>query len=69
MPLKLHADEFVTQGGVPLAVELGATSVDHLDVTPPADRRLLAASPTVAVVLPAVNFHLGSSALSPTRGR
>jgi imidazolonepropionase len=67
MPLKLHADEFVTQGGVPLAVELAATSVDHLDVTPPADRRLLAASPTVAVVLPAVNFHLGSTHYADAR--
>ena len=67
MPLKLHADEFVNQGGVPLAVELAATSVDHLDVTPPADRRALAASPTVAVVLPAVNFHLGSTHFANAR--
>jgi imidazolonepropionase len=60
MPLKLHADEFATQGGVGLAVERGAISVDHLDVTPPADRLRLGAADTVAVVLPAVNFHLGS---------
>lgn len=60
MPLKLHADEFASQGGVSLAVQLGATSVDHLDVTPLDERKRLAASPTVAVVLPAVNFHLGS---------
>lgn len=68
MPLKLHADEFVTQGGVPLAVSLGATSVDHLDVTPPPDVAQLAASPTVAVVLPAVNFHLGSTHYADARG-
>lgn len=67
MPLKLHADEFVTQGGVSLAVEMGAVSVDHLDVTPPADRRRLADSPTVAVVLPAVNFHLGSAHYADAR--
>lgn len=67
MPLKLHADEFVTQGGVPLAVETGATSVDHLDVTPPGDRRILAASSAVAVVLPAVNFHLGSTHFAAAR--
>lgn len=67
LPLKLHADEFVSQGGVSLAVELGAISVDHLDVTPDHDRQLLAASPTIAVVLPAVNFHLGSSHFADAR--
>jgi imidazolonepropionase len=68
MALKLHADEFVTQGGVPLAVAHGAVSVDHLDVTPPADCQVLGASPTVAVVLPAVNFHLGSTHYADARG-
>ncbi len=68
LPLKLHADEFVTQGGVPLAVARGATSVDHLDVTPPAAVAQLAASDTVAVVLPAVNFHLGSTHYADARG-
>lgn len=67
LPLKLHADEFVSQRGVPLAVELGATSVDHLDVTPEPDRQVLANSPTIAVVLPAVNFHLGSSHFADAR--
>ena len=43
-----------------LAVELGATSVDHLDVTPPVDIERLVQSDTVGVVLPAVNFNLGS---------
>lgn len=68
MPLKLHADEFATQGGVPLAVELGAVSVDHLDVTPPADATLLGRATTVAVLLPAVNFHLGSHHYADARG-
>ena len=36
---KIHADEFTTLGGVSLAIELAAASVDHLDVTPrPRDR-------------------------------
>jgi imidazolonepropionase len=68
MPLKLHADEFVSLGGVGLAVEQGAVSVDHLDVTPPGDAVRLAAAPTVAVLLPAVNFHLGSSHFADGRG-
>ncbi len=58
--LKIHADEFTALGGVGLAVALGAASVDHLDATTPADVARLAASDTVGVVLPAVNFHLGS---------
>jgi imidazolonepropionase len=68
LPRKLHADEFVTQGGVPLAVAYGATSVDHLDVTPPQDVTRLAAADTLAVVLPAVNFHLGSTHYADARG-
>ncbi|MCB0180192.1 MAG: imidazolonepropionase [Anaerolineae bacterium] len=60
LPVKIHADEFTALGGVSLAVELGAVSVDHLDVTTPAERAVLAASETVGVVLPAVNFNLGS---------
>lgn len=66
--LKIHADEFTALGGVGLAVELGATSVDHLDATTPADMARLAASDTVGVVLPAVNFHLGSHHYADARG-
>ncbi len=64
---KLHADEFENLGGVSLAVELGAISVDHLDVTPPAEVRALAQSETVGVVLPAVNFNLGSTHFADAR--
>ena len=64
---KIHADEFENIGGVSLAVELGATSADHLDVTPPAEIAQLAASDTIGVVLPAVNFHLGSAHYAPAR--
>lgn len=64
---KLHADEFENLGGVSLAVELAACSVDHLDVTPPAEIALLAGSDTVGVVLPAVNFNFGSAHFAPAR--
>jgi imidazolonepropionase len=60
MPAKIHADEFKTLGGVSLGIELGAVSADHLDVTPPEEVAALAGSPTLGVVLPAVNFNLGS---------
>lgn len=64
---KIHADEFVNLGGVSLAVELGAVSVDHLDVTPAAEIARLAPSNTVGVVLPAVNFNLGSAHFANAR--
>jgi len=50
-----------------LAVELGAVSVDHLDVTPAAEIKALADSDTVGVVLPAVNFNLGSAHFADAR--
>jgi imidazolonepropionase len=64
---KIHADEFASLGGVLLAVDLGAVSADHLDVTPPAEIEALAASNTVGVVLPAVNFNLGSAHFADAR--
>lgn len=57
-PLRLHTDQFRHLGGLDLALELGALSVDHLEATPPDALRRLAASRTVAVVLPASGFHL-----------
>jgi len=67
LPAKIHADEFQTLGGVALAVELGAVSADHLDVTPPGEIEALATSATVGVVLPAVNFNLGGSHFADAR--
>ncbi len=65
---KIHADEFVNLGGVRLAVDMHATSVDHLDVTPAEEAALLATSDTIGVVIPAVNFHLGSCHFADARG-
>lgn len=64
---KIHADEFVTLGGARLAAELGAISADHLDVTPAAEIDIVAASETIAVLLPGVNFHLGSHHFAAAR--
>lgn len=64
---KVHADEFVTLGGVALAIAQHAISVDHLDVTPPEEVAALAASDTLAVLLPGVNFHLGSHHFADAR--
>jgi imidazolonepropionase len=65
--LKIHVDEFEPLGGTRLAVELGATSADHLVCTPPDEIELLARSDTVAVALPGTPFGLGHHDYTPVR--
>ena len=48
LALRLHGDQFTEQGAVPLAIELGARSVDHLEATGGAGVRPLAASEVTA---------------------
>ncbi len=64
---KIHADQFTDLGSVPMAIELGAISVDHLDVTGEKDIQLLAQSNTIATPLPAVNFNLGMTEYANAR--
>ena len=59
LALRLHADQFTEAGGVALAVELGARSVDHLEATGDEGIRALAASEAVAVLLPVAALFLG----------
>lgn len=63
--LKVHADEFVGLGGTKLAVELGATSADHLVYTPEADIAALGQGQTVAVGLPGTPFGLAQRDYTP----
>ncbi len=65
--LKIHVDEFKSLGGSLLGVELGATSVDHLVVTPPAEVEAVARSNVIAISLPGTPFGLGQSTYSPVR--
>jgi imidazolonepropionase len=58
LALRLHGDQFTEQGAIPLAVELGARSVDHLEATGEAGIRMLAASDVVGVLLPASALFL-----------
>jgi imidazolonepropionase len=67
MGIKAHVDEFKSLRGVTAAVRAGAVSVDHLDVTPSAEIGILAASDTIGVILPAVNFNLGSTHYADAR--
>jgi imidazolonepropionase len=64
--IHLHADELTPLGGAELAVELGALSADHLVHVTEAGIRALAASDTVAVLLPGTSFFL-RSAYAPAR--
>lgn len=56
-PLRLHTDQFNALGGLELALELGARSVDHLEATAPEGLASLAASSTFGVMLPVTGFH------------
>jgi imidazolonepropionase len=56
-PLRLHTDQFNALGGVELALELGALSVDHLEATGPEGLARIAQSSTFGVMLPVSGFH------------
>jgi imidazolonepropionase len=59
LALKLHADELTQLGGAELAARLHATSADHLLCISDAGIDALAASGTVATLLPGTAFFLG----------
>ena len=65
--LKAHVDEFTNFGGSRLAIEMGAVSIDHLDAISDEEIKLLAASNTVGIVTPTVNFNFGSSHFADAR--
>lgn len=67
LSLKLHADELQGSGGAELAAELGALSADHLASISDAGVRALAASDTVAVLLPGTMSFLGKARQAPAR--
>ncbi|MGH3087944.1 MAG: amidohydrolase family protein, partial [Rubrobacteraceae bacterium] len=52
LALRLHGDQFTERGAIPLAVELGARSVDHLEATGEEGAKMLAKSDVAAVLLP-----------------
>jgi imidazolonepropionase len=53
---RMHAAQLAPSGGVRLAVELGAASVDHCTFLEAADVDALASGSTVATLLPGVEF-------------
>ena len=64
---KLHADEFESSGAAGLAVALGAASADHLGAITDEDIEKIAASDTVATLLPATLLFLGKKEYAPAR--
>ena len=64
---RLHADELSDTDGASLAAQLGAASADHLMQISEAGIDALAASSTVANLLPATSFFLMSERYAPAR--
>ena len=58
LALRLHGDQFTEAGAIPLAIEFGARSVDHLEATGPAGIGALAGSDVSGVLLPASALFL-----------
>ena len=66
LALRLHGDQFTEAGAIPLAIELGARSVDHLEATGRGGIAALASSDVTGVLLPASALFLGRS-MPPAR--
>ena len=67
MTPRLHADELSDTDGAALAAEVGAASADHLMYISDRGIAALAASDTVANLLPATSFFLMSERYAPAR--
>ena len=65
LPVKLHADQLSDCGAAELAARFEALSADHLEYTSAAGVRALAASGTVAVLLPGAFLNLHETRLPP----
>jgi imidazolonepropionase len=59
LALRLHGDQFTESGAIPLAVQLGARSVDHLEATGDEGARALASADVIGVLLPGSALFLG----------
>lgn len=58
LKLKLHSEQFNSIGGLEVALNMGAVSVDHLEVLKDEQIDLFFNSDTTAVLLPGVSFFL-----------
>lgn len=65
LAVKLHAEQLSNIGGTKLAARHGALSADHLEYATDADAGALAASGSVAVLLPGAFYTLRETQLPP----
>lgn len=65
LPVKLHAEQLSDLGGAALAARHGALSADHLEHLSEDGVRAMAASGTVAVLLPGAFYSLRDTTLPP----
>jgi len=65
LPVKLHAEQLSNIGGTQLAARYGALSADHVEYASDADARALAASSSVAVLLPGAFYTLRETRVPP----
>jgi imidazolonepropionase len=67
LPVKLHAEQLSHIGGTALAAKYGALSADHVEYATPADAAALAASGTVAVLLPGAFYTIHETQAPPVQ--
>ncbi len=65
LPVRLHAEQLSHLGGASLAAGYGALSADHLEYAQAADAEAMAASGTVAVMLPGAFYTLRETQMPP----
>ncbi|MBO6509444.1 MAG: imidazolonepropionase, partial [Roseibium sp.] len=65
LPVKLHAEQLSNLGGASLAASYGALSADHLEYLDEAGVEAMAASGSVAVLLPGAFYTLRETQLPP----
>ncbi|NBN77610.1 imidazolonepropionase [Microvirga tunisiensis] len=65
LPVKLHAEQLSRIGGTQLAARYGALSADHVEYATDEDAAALAASGTVAVLLPGAFYAIRETQVPP----
>jgi imidazolonepropionase len=65
IPIKMHAEQLTNIGGTRVAAGRGALSCDHLEYAGAAEAKALAASGTVAVLLPVAFYGLADTHQPP----
>src|SRR5690606_9661092 len=68
LPVKLHAEQLSDLGGAAMAAQHGALSADHLEYLGQDGIKAMAASGTVAVLLPGAFYTLRETQYPPMQG-